>query len=230
MKEKLDIKKSSIIIAALVLGFLLVAQVVVVKKNLALTKQDNLMNIAYGIVEISNSIFELQNEYNDLRAKNDSFSFDVKDKTKMKDNIEAKISSYKSINGASAVSGRGVEIKVEGGMLTEEIVDLINGVRNAKPQAIAINGKRVVYSSYFIVGNDGKLEFDGQKSDFPVNIDVVGDPDSLEKSLNRPGGILDVLKNNSFGKLSFSVARKDALTLGAYEGKTDFRYAKNTSY
>jgi len=208
----------------------LIRQGIVVSKSLEITKQDNLANLAYEVVESANSIFDLQNQYNDLRIKNDNFSFNVKDKTKIKEDMQAKIDDYSSTNGISPVSGRGIEIKAEGVMLTEEIVDLINGIRNTKPAAIAINNKRITYRSYFIVSADGKMEFDNNKVDFPIYIEILGDPDSLTKSLTRTGGILDVLKNNSFGKLSFSVDRKDNLTLAAYEGKIEFRYAKTVGY
>lgn len=227
MKEKLNKKNILIILTSVVCGFLLLAQFKAIDESLPLTKQDNLMQLSYQIIENSNNIFDLQDEYNKLQIKNDSFSFDIKDKAKMKDDINNKINDYKSVNGTSAVSGRGIEIKADGTMLTEEIVDLINGIRNTKPEAIAIDNKRVIYRTYFIVNSDGKIEFDNNKFAFPIYIEVLGDPDELTKSLNRPGGILDVLAKNSFGKLNFSIERKDNLSLPAYDGKTDYRYAKN---
>jgi uncharacterized protein YlxW (UPF0749 family) len=226
MKNKISAKKMIIGFFAVVFGVLLIRQIVAVEQGLTLTKSDNLMQIAYGIIEESKSIFDLQSEYTDLKTKNDSFSFDVKDKAKMKDDVQNKTNEYRATNGLDSVTGRGIEIKVEGTLLTEEIVDLINGIRNTKPDAIAINNRRVVYRSYFIVNTNNKLEFDSKTYDFPIYIEILGDPDSLTTSLNRPGGILDVLKKNSFGKLNFSVERKDSLTLPPYDTKLDFRYVK----
>ncbi|MDD5731555.1 MAG: DUF881 domain-containing protein [Patescibacteria group bacterium] len=219
-----------LVVVAALLGVLFLKQVLVTNKNKELTTNDNLMKLSYELIESSNSIFDLQNELNSLRTKNDSFSFDIKDKSKMKDDIEKKTQNYRLINGLDSISGRGIEIKVEGSMVTEEMVDLINGIRNTKPEAIGVDSQRVIYKSYFVVGNDGKLEFDNKKLDFPIYIQVVGDPDMLRKSLDRSGGILDVLKKNSFDKIKFSVENKDNITLPAHDGKINFRYAKNTQY
>jgi len=226
---KANIKIYIIIFTAILLGVLFLKQVLVTQKNKELTTNDNLMKLSYELIENSNSIFDLQDELNSLRTKNDSFSFDIKDKSKMKDDIEKKTLAYRLINGLDAISGRGIEIKAEGSMVTEEIVDLINGIRNTKPQAIGINNKRIIYKSYFIVGGDGKMEFDNKKFDFPIFIQIIGDPDVLRKSLDRSGGILDVLKQNSFGKLNFSIENKDNIGLPPYDGKLDFRYAKITN-
>lgn len=214
---------------AVLLGVLFLKQFLVTKKNNELTNNDNLIKLSYELIGSSNSIFDLQNELNSLRIKNDSFSFDIKDKTKMKDDIEKKTQSYSVTNGLNTISGRGIEIKTEGSMVTEEVVDLINGIRNTKPDAIGINGKRIVYKSYFIINNDGKIEFDNKKFDFPIYIQIIGDPDILRKSLDRSGSILDVLKKNSFDKIKFSLENKDNITLPAYDGKMDFRYAKITN-
>jgi uncharacterized protein YlxW (UPF0749 family) len=230
MQEKINSKIIWVILVSVVCGFLLLAEFKAVDKSAVLTKQDNLMQLSYQIIENANGIFDLQDEFNRLQTKNDSFSFDIKDKTKMKDDIDGKIKSYRLTNGSDSINGRGVEIKEEGNMVTEEIVDLINGIRNTKPDAIGINGNRIIYKSYFIVGNDGKVEFDNKKFDFPITIQIIGDPNVLKKSLDRSGGILDVLKQNSFGKLKFSIENKDNLVLPAYDGKMDYRYAKNTSY
>jgi uncharacterized protein YlxW (UPF0749 family) len=225
--KKENSKKYILITIAVLLGALFLKQTLVTKKNKELTTNDNLIKLSYDLIGSSNSIFDLQNELNSLRIKNDSFSFDIKDKTKMKEDIEKKTQNYRLTNGLETISGRGIEIKVEGSMVTEEVVDLINGIRNTNPEAIGINSKRVVYKSYFIINNDGKIEFDNKKSDFPIYIQVVGDPDVLRKSLDRSGGILDVLRKNSFDKIKFYIENKDNIKLPAYEGKMDFRYAKN---
>lgn len=223
-KENKTIYTLSII--AVLLGILFLKQFSVTRINKELTTNDNLIKLSYDLIGSSNAIFDLQNELNNLRIKNDSFSFDIKDKTKMKDDIEQKTQDYRLTNGLDTISGRGIEIKVEGSIVTEEVVDLINGIRNTKPEAIGINSKRIVYRSYFIINNDAKIEFDNKKFDFPIYVQVIGDPDVLRKSLDRSGGILDVLKQNSFGKLKFSIENKDNIDLPAFDGKMDFRYAK----
>ena len=88
--KKLNSQIYILIIVAVLLGVLFLKQVVVAQKSKEVTTSDNLIKLSYELIENSNSIFDLQDELNALRIKNDSFSFDIKDKTKMKDDIEKK--------------------------------------------------------------------------------------------------------------------------------------------
>ena len=222
---KTDNKKTFYLILVFLLFFISLKQAAVTKKQRETIKDESIIKISYEIIEDSNTIFEMQDRLSQLRAKNESFSSNLQDKNKLIDDINSKISSYKAINGYDEVSGRGIEIKAEGNMITEEVVDLVNGIRNTKPRAISLNDKRVVYNSYFVV-KDGKLEFDGSKIDFPVMIKVIGDPDILRRSLDRPGGILDVLKKNSFDKISFSIENKDNMVMPPFSGGITLKYSK----
>jgi uncharacterized protein YlxW (UPF0749 family) len=226
------IKKSEllILITALVVGILIFKQAAIVFATKDVVQEDNMIKLSYEIIELSDSNFELQGELNRLRAKNDSFSFDIKDKAGIKEGLEKKVNGYRATNGFDSISGRGVEIKIDGSMITEEMVDLINGIRNTKPDAIGVNGKRVIYKTYFIVNSDNKLEIDGKKFDFPVSVQVIGDPDVLRSSLDRSGGILDILKKNSSDKIRFAVENRDNIDLPPYDGSLDLRYAKTLSY
>ena len=78
---------------------------------------------------------------------------------------------------------------------------------------------------YFIVDGN-KAEFDNRKIDIPFRVQVIGDPEVLIKSLDRSGGILDVLRRNSFDKVQFKIESRDKISLPAYSKKIDFRYAK----
>lgn len=213
---------------AVLLGILIIKQIRSVNSSKDITKQDNVMNLSYEIIESSSNIFDLQGELIRLKDKNDSFSFDIKDKEKVKADLEAKINNYRLINGAEKIKGRGIEIIVDGDTVTEEMVDLINGIRNTKPTAIAINGKRVIYKSSFVM-NGKTLEFDDNKFNLPFTVQIVGDPDVLKKSLDRTGGILDILKKNSYDKLKFQVNVKDVIELEPYDQNILFKYAKITS-
>jgi len=209
----------------IILGLVSVKQIYAVSQGRKITAEEKVMRLAYEIIETSNANFDLQNEINRLRVKNDNFSFNIKDRVKMKEDLQQKLKNYRVINGLEEISGEGVEIKVSGDMITEEIVDLINGIRNTKPKAIAINNQRIIFKSYFLV-KEGKLEFDNKTFDLPFFVQVIGDPKVLENSLVRSGGILDIIKQNSFEKVKFEVEVKNKMTLPAYDGKIVFREAK----
>lgn len=187
--------------------------------------ENTAMRMSYETIETMRSNTDLVQEIEQLKAKQERYLLSLKDKNKIRQELEDKKSQYEIINGVQKVQGRGVEISVNGALVTEEMTDLINGIRNAKPLAIGINNRRVSYRSYFVV-DSGVLEFDNQKYSFPLTIQVIGDQDALHKSLDRSGGILDVITKNSFGKASFQVETKDSLELPAYDKSLQFYYAK----
>jgi len=213
-------------ISVVILGIFLIKQLRVSAKEQTVLKESNVMQLAYEIIEISNSNFNLQNEVNRLKQKNDNFSSNINDKAGAKENLENKLEEYEVINGVKESTGSGVEISVEGGVITEELVDLINGIRNTKPKAIGINGKRVIYKSYFVLKDDKTLDFDNKLLNMPLTIQVIGNTEVLESSLSRAGGILDIIKKNSFGKAKFEVKRNEKITIPPYDGKIIFREAK----
>ena len=229
MIKKYKTASAAIFIFVLILGIFVVKQLHVSVKEKTVLGENNMMQLAYEIIEISNSNFNLQNEINRLGQKNDSFSSNINDKAGIKENLEKKLEDYETINGVREVVGIGVDIDVEGGIITEELVDLINGIRNTKPRAIGINGKRVIYKSYFVIKEDNMLDFDNNSFAMPLTIQVIGDTEVLESSLSRAGGILDIIKKNSFGKAKFGVKKNEKITLPPYNNRIVFREAKITN-
>ncbi|MBI2448215.1 DUF881 domain-containing protein [Candidatus Microgenomates bacterium] len=218
--------RNNILIASLITLFILL---IIFQMRLVAsldTKTDkNSTRLAYEIIEMSSNNLRLQAEVNELTAKNDNFSFDIKDRVKVREDIGQKIKDYSIINGVEPISGRGIELTILNSMVTEEIVDLVNGIRNAKPNALGINGDRVIYNTSFIV-EDGKLKYDILEASFPVSVQILGDPDELSRSIDRLGGVLDILKKNSFGKLDFKLEKKEKIDLPAYGNKINFRFMK----
>jgi len=103
---------------------------------------------------------------------------------------------YEVILGMTQVSGPGVIITIDHMLVTTQLVDFIDALRNSGAEAMAINEKR-------ILTNTPMNQFD-QQPNFVIK--VIGDKDVLYDSLTRPGGILDLISN---GK----VERQDGIAL-----------------
>ncbi|MFA7309037.1 MAG: DUF881 domain-containing protein [Patescibacteria group bacterium] len=217
--------KVSLLIITGVVGILVVGQVRAIADEYPKKNKDEAIKLSYEVIDLSRSNDELRDELYRLKIKDNKLSFEQQDKTKARQNAQERLLEYKKNTGVDQVAGPGVEVVVKGGLLTEEMVDLINGIRNIKPTAIGINGRRVIYKSYVIVDQD-QLEFDNKKYSFPVTIQVIGNVEDIKKSLERSGGLLDILKKNSFGKADFSLATKDSIILPPTDQKIQFRYAK----
>ena len=98
-----------------------------------------------------------------------------------------------AFSGQTAVVGQGLILRVNGELDPIAVNDLINELRNAGAEAIAVDQVRITARSVCVLGA-GTLEIDGTRVDRAFTIRAVGDPDGLLTALQRPGGIISQLK------------------------------------
>ena len=96
--------------------------------------------------------------------------------------------------GTLPAVGPGIRIVVtdtRGQYRVNHLLDGIEELRDAGAEAIEINQKvRVVAQTSFADG-EGGIEVDGQLLTAPYTLDVIGDPDTLSRALDFPGGFKD---------------------------------------
>ena len=98
-----------------------------------------------------------------------------------------------AFSGQTAVIGQGLILRVNGELDPIAVNDLLNELRNAGAEAIAVDQIRITAGSVCVLGT-GTLEIDGTQIDRSFSIRAVGDPDGLLTALQRPGGIITQLK------------------------------------
>jgi uncharacterized protein YlxW (UPF0749 family) len=91
--------------------------------------------------------------------------------------------------GLDPVSGNGVEITISGGIAGPALEDLINELRNAGAEAIAIEDVRVVAATV-VGGSAGALSVDDTVLEDPFVVRAIGNPESLVGTLTRMGGLV----------------------------------------
>jgi uncharacterized protein YlxW (UPF0749 family) len=106
------------------------------------------------------------------------------------DEISADLERVRAYAGLDPVAGPGVTISISGPIDGSGVEELINELRNAGAEAIAVGGVRVV-TGVVVVGAPGEVEVDGS----PVGADgfeleAIGAPDKLTGSLTRSGGVI----------------------------------------
>jgi uncharacterized protein YlxW (UPF0749 family) len=104
------------------------------------------------------------------------------------DQTEQELLRIRVFGGLGAVEGQGVHISVDGFLDYIAVNDLINELRNAGAEAIAIDAVRITAASVAVQGADA-IEIDGIEIGSPFTIDAIGSPDGLLSTLDRPGGI-----------------------------------------
>jgi uncharacterized protein YlxW (UPF0749 family) len=115
--------------------------------------------------------------------------------------------------GLDPVAGRGIEITVSGSIAGPALEDLINELRNAGAEAIAIEDVRVVAAT-IVGGSAGSLSVDDTALGDPFAVRAIGNPESLVGSLTRIGGIVAQLAA-TYPDAAVSVEAVDRLVLPA---------------
>lgn len=127
-------------------------------------------------------------------------------------------------NGLIEVSGQGVEVVVAGPVSVLDLHDLLNELRSAGAEALALNGQRIVLWS--AISADGEhMTVDGQPVQPPYRLQAIGDAHTLEVALIRPGGLVSLLEQAN-RSTSITVFRRDKLTLPVYTEPLQFVYAR----
>jgi uncharacterized protein YlxW (UPF0749 family) len=94
-------------------------------------------------------------------------------------------------SGLAAAEGPGVRVEVVGPLPGTAVQDLVNELRNAGAEAIAIADTRVVASTV-AAGAPGGVTVSGTRLGDPFAVEALGDSDALAGSLTRAGGIVAV--------------------------------------
>jgi len=128
------------------------------------------------------------------------------------------------VNGRVAVSGPGIEVVISGPLSVLDLHDLINELRNAGAEALALNGWRIV--AWSAISTDGQhVTVDGQPVISPYRLQAIGDPHTLKVALLRSGGLVDLIQQFSEG-VTIRTEAVDKLTLPVYEQPFQFAYAR----
>lgn len=102
-----------------------------------------------------------------------------------------------------------------------DVLSVINELKNAGAEALSINDQRIIPTSGIICGGN-IINVNGEKVGAPFVIKAIGLPEQLA-ALNRPGGYLERLKNDSIG---VELKKSNNITIPKYTGTITYNYAK----
>jgi uncharacterized protein YlxW (UPF0749 family) len=117
-----------------------------------------------------------------------------------------------AFGGLAAVDGQGIVMEVDGDLDAIALNDLINELRNAGAEAIAVNDVRVTAGSVATEGPSA-LELDGVDVGERFTLRAIGSPDGLFGAMQRPGGIISQLK--LFIRATIQIRQTETLELPA---------------
>ncbi len=133
--------------------------------------------------------------------------------------LTAELQRLRAFNGDTPVSGPGVEIVLDADIRPVDVLDLVNELRNAGAEAIAIGDQRVVFNTG-IGGTPGHLLVNQTWQMRPTVIEAIGAPEVLDRALARKGGLLSYLRT-SYPHATITLQTREALTLPAFTRSED---------
>lgn len=98
-----------------------------------------------------------------------------------------------AFGGLAPVDGQGIVMDVDGDLDAIALNDLINELRNAGAEGIAVDAVRITARSVAIEG-PRSLQVDGVDVGRHFTLRAIGSPDGLLSAMQRPGGIISQLK------------------------------------
>lgn len=129
------------------------------------------------------------------------------------DRLRSDLTRLRIWAGLDPVVAPGVRVTISGPIPGTAVEDLLNELRNAGAEAIAVGGIRIVPGSV-VAGPPGSLSVENTPLADPFEVEAIGSPETLTGSLTRMGGIVAQLSAR-FPEATVTVTPVERLRLPA---------------
>lgn len=194
----------------LLLGFLAVVQLNSQSANDGLNNM-TVQELGELVGNLTTRNDQLRQEVSNLQRQRDGVAGAVERGDTSAAQVRSDLNRVLAWSGALGVSGTGVRVTVTGALPGTAVEGLLNELRNAGAEAIAIGDIRIV-PGVVVAGPAGSLMTSGIPLSDPMEILAVGQPDVLAGSLTRSGGPIAQLAAR-FPEVEVNVSAVDLLNL-----------------
>jgi len=188
---------------ALLVGLLAFALVVQVRSNTGDTqlenaRQDDLVRI---LSDLNNRELRLRSDITDLERTLGQLGAGAQGREAALAEARRRADELGILAGTIPAEGEGLVIRTQPGdrpIRSATVLEAVEELRGAGAEAIQIGGGsdpavRVVASTYFEDGPDGRLVVDGRGLSSPYSITVIGPAATMKTALTIPGGVSDAV-------------------------------------
>lgn len=206
------------------LSFTYMIQINNTKSTYETMSEDELVRL---INETSNQVQSLEQRKSELTSQLDLLKATADKRAAAQKIAKQNEETNGILAGRLPAKGQGVTIHITKG--TKEGVDastmftLLEELRNAGAEVIAINTVRVVTSTYISETTDGTLICDGTTLDTPYVVKAIGDPQALANAVNIAGGVGSRLKVKYGSQVTVTV--QDEVNIDEIREPRQYKYA-----
>lgn len=187
---------AAILLLAAVAGFLVVGQLrgrrTTEPQSLAAESEADLARILTNLNAEADS---LQTEIAELKVQLTELRQSSTSDAQAAAELDQQIASLQVLAGTVAVTGPGVVVDVSdpsAGLSYDSMIDVIQELRDAGAEAVAINDHRVGATTA-LAESGGAMTIDGERLSAPYRISAIGQAATLEGGLKIPGGAVDAM-------------------------------------
>jgi uncharacterized protein YlxW (UPF0749 family) len=201
----------SLFAVALLIGVLLVGQLRSQQRPTEISRLPA-QELSQLIDTLADRNRELRNTLVDLNATLDEYRISGNQGQSALEVTREDLRRISAFGGLAPVEGQGMVLEVDGSLDAIALNDLVNELRNAGAEAIAVDDVRITHRSVAVQGPRG-LVIDGVEIGRSFRIAAVGSPDGLLTALERPGGIIAQLEQ--FIQATIVARQADSIRLPA---------------
>ena len=229
-------KKTRILLLSLVLGLLLAAQVKTFESGVKYLSIKDMYTLSIELESQKSELKLLSSKISELNTQISAYQTAKEDEEiDYEQFLLNEIEMTKMIAGLTKVEGPGVVIIVTDG--TRELIEdenpnnllvhdidiraMVDDMRNAGAEAIAINGQRVIFNKSNIICAGPTIKINDQVFAPPYIIEAIGDRKFLESAINAPGSFSESLRRwGVFVEVNTSIS----VSIPAYDGYVSYEY------
>jgi uncharacterized protein YlxW (UPF0749 family) len=217
----------AVVAFAAIAGFLVVGQLQgdrQVPNQLEAENEGDLARILSGLNDEADA---LQAELAELRVQLNELRRSTESDAAAAQAIDQQIRSLEVLAGTSPVTGPGIIVTItdpSDNLTYDAMIDIVQELRDAGAEAIAINNERVGVATAF-AERDGRVTVNGRALSAPYRVFAIGQAATLEGGLKIPGGAVDAL--TALGKdVKVEIAKQARVDVPALSRPPEFEVAR----
>lgn len=182
-----------VVAAAAIAGFVLIGQLQGDRPRANPLQAESEGDLARILAGLNAQGDALQAELADLKVQINELRRSSESEVASAEALQQQLRSLEVLAGTIAVTGPGVVVTITdtgGSLAYDGMLDMIQELRDAGAEAIAVNDARIGVSTAF-AERDGRIVVDGTTITAPYRVRAIGQSSTLEGGLKIPGGAVD---------------------------------------
>lgn len=222
----------ALVVVGLVLGLMLSTQFRVQQEKVQTTTVMRIEQLAQEVEAARSGRDALRVRNRELRDELDLIAGEAQHRR-----LRAELETVRIQSGMLSVTGPGIEVVLSDSSLPaqlgqnpnlyvlhdEDLVRVLNELRAAGAEALAINGERIVAVSEVMCIGPAVRVNKTKRLTPPYVITAIGNQDTMVAALEMRDGVMDTLK---YWGIQVTVRKVAEAAIPAYTGPTTFKYAR----